>query len=92
MTPKRFMRPRKPRLPSEGLSDGPGPVVIAGGTGFLDGVLDQGLVDDREHLLGHGLGGRQEAGAESCDGKYGLADFFTHGVVIGEPVRNGCGK
>src|SRR5690606_17860103 len=30
---------------------------------LLDAILDQRLVDDRQHLLGHGLGGRQKASA-----------------------------
>ena len=37
----------------------------AGGVGLLDRVLDQRLVDDRQHLLGLGLGRGQEAGAEA---------------------------
>src|SRR5260370_24829947 len=41
---------------------------------LIDHVLDQRPVDHRQHLLGHGLGGRQESGAESCDRKNGFAD------------------
>ena len=37
----------------------------AGGVGFFDRVLDQRLVHHRQHLLGLGLGGRQEARAET---------------------------
>ena len=40
---------------------------------LLDHVLDGRLVDDRQHLLGLGLGGRQEAGAEAGGGDDGLA-------------------
>jgi hypothetical protein len=40
-------------------------VVDAGRHGLLHHVLDGGLVDDRQHLLGLGLGGGQEAGAEA---------------------------
>ena len=36
---------------------------------LFDRVLDQRLVDDRQHLLGTGLGGRQEPGAASRHGK-----------------------
>ena len=36
----------------------------AGAHGFLDHELDRGRVDERQHLLGHGLGRRQEPGAE----------------------------
>ena len=42
--------------------------------GLLDRVLDDRLVDHRQHLLGHGLGGGQEAGAHAGDGKNGFAD------------------
>ena len=49
-----------------------------GSTRFFDRVLDQRLVDDGEHLLGHRLGGRQEPGAEARDGQDGLAEGFAH--------------
>ncbi len=42
--------------------------------GFLDGILDDRLVDDRQHLLGHGLGGGQKAGAHAGDRKDGFAN------------------
>jgi hypothetical protein len=42
--------------------------------GFLGGVLNERLVDDRQHLLGGHLGGRQEARAEARDGENGLAN------------------
>ena len=45
-----------------------------GRDGLLDHVLDGGLVDDRQHLLGSGLGGRQEPGAETCSRDDSLAD------------------
>ena len=46
----------------------------AGGDGLLDDVLDRRLVDDRQHLLGSGLGGREEPGAEAGGGDDSLAD------------------
>ena len=49
-------------------------MLDAGLARLIDRVLDQRPVDDRQHLLGHGLGGRQEAGAETGDGKDGSAD------------------
>ena len=59
---------------------------------LLDHVLDARLVDEREHLLGRRLGGREEAGAEPGGGDDGLAD--THGPTVrtrsrwpGEVVR-----
>src|SRR5699024_7708040 len=45
----------------------------ASGDRLLDDVLEGGLVDDREHLLGHRLRGREEARAQSCNGDDGLA-------------------
>src|SRR5581483_3711718 len=39
--------------------------VEPGGDGLLDDVLDHRLVDQGQHLLRLGLGGRQEAGAEA---------------------------
>jgi len=52
-----------------------GHVGHAGIIGFFHPVLHQGLVDDRHHFLGHGLGGGQEAGAVAGDGKQ---TFFNH--------------
>ena len=53
-------------------------LVAAGGHGFFDAVLDDGLVDQGKHLLGLGFGGGQEAGAQACGGEYGFADFHGH--------------
>ena len=49
---------------------------------FVDDVLDQRAVDDRKHFLRHGFGGRQKAGSEAGDGKYGFADA-GHARVLG---------
>ena len=46
----------------------------AGGDGLLGSVLDQRLVDDRQHLLGGDLGRRQETRAQPRHGKNRLAD------------------
>ncbi len=45
---------------------------------LVDRVLDDRAVDDGEHLLGHRLGRRQEAGAEAGDGKDGGAEAMRH--------------
>ena len=45
---------------------------------LIDGVLDQRAIDDRQHLLGNGLGGRQEARTETCDRKNRLANASGH--------------
>ena len=49
-------------------------VADAGAVRLLDRVLDQRLVDDRQHLLGLRLGGRQESGAETRHREDGLVD------------------
>ena len=51
-------------------------VLDAGGARLVDHVLDDGAVDDGQHLLRHRLGGGQEAGAEASHGKDGFADAF----------------
>jgi hypothetical protein len=38
-------------------------MLDAGLASFIDHVLDQRPVDDRQHFFGHGLGGWQESGA-----------------------------
>jgi len=43
---------------------------------FLDRILDQRPIDDRQHLLGNGFGGGEEAGAETGDRKDCLANRF----------------
>ena len=43
-------------------------------------ILDQRLVHHRQHFLRHRLGRRQEARAETGDGKYSLADGSAHGA------------
>ena len=48
-------------------------VVDARGDRFLDAVLDDRLVDEREHLLGLGLGGGEEPRAEAGGGEDGFA-------------------
>ena len=47
---------------------------------LIDHILDERPVDDRQHLLRHGLGRGQEARAETGDREDGLADFLhrTH--------------
>src|SRR6202030_1989868 len=48
-------------------------MLDAGLTGLVDHVLDQRPVDHRQHLFRHGLGRRQEPGAETGHGKNRLA-------------------
>ena len=51
-------------------------MLDAGLPGLVDHMLDQRPVDDRQHFLGHGLGGGQEPGAEPGDREDGFADRF----------------
>jgi hypothetical protein len=48
-------------------------VVGPRGARFFDAVLDDRLVDQRQHLFRLSLGCRQEPGAESRGGKHGFA-------------------
>jgi hypothetical protein len=52
----------------------------AGGDRFVDGILNERLVDDRQHLLRRRLGCRQEARAASRDWAYRRAN-------LGHPVH-----
>ena len=63
-------------------------MLDAGLARLVDHVLDQRPVDHRQHFLGHGLGGGQEAGAEPGNGKNGLADMGHAGMG----VSRGCGR
>ena len=50
----------------------------AGGEAFLDRILNQRPVDDRQHFLGHRLGRRQEARAEAGNREDGFTDALGH--------------
>ena len=49
-------------------------VADARGVGLFDGVLDQRLVHDGQHLFGAGLGGGQKACAQAGNGENGFAN------------------
>src|SRR5215470_18580560 len=49
-------------------------LLYAGRLGLFDRVMNERLVDDRQHLLGHRLGRRQKAGPQPSDGEDGFAD------------------
>ena len=57
-------------------------VLDAGSNGLFDDILDHGFVHQGEHLLGLGLGGREESGPQSRGGKDGLPD--VHDETPGE--------
>src|SRR5690606_24537352 len=42
---------------------------------LIDYILDDGLVDDRQHFFRDRFGGGQETGAKTCDREHGLANF-----------------
>jgi hypothetical protein len=49
-------------------------MLDAGFARLVDHVLDQRAVDNRQHLLRHGLGGRQEPGAQTGNRENRFAD------------------
>ena len=51
--------------------------------GFFHCVLNQGLIDNRQHFFGIGLGGGQKTRAHAGNGEYGFADFrVAHNVPL----------
>src|SRR5262249_33900279 len=54
---------------------------------FVDHMLDERPIDHREHFLRHGLGGRQEPGAEAGDRENGFADLHWLGPDGGAGQR-----
>ncbi len=54
-------------------------ILDAGSRGLFHDVLDRRLVDDRQHLFGHGFGGRKEASAEARRGDHCLEGEIRHG-------------
>ena len=59
----------------------------AGGDRLFDRILDQRLVDDRQHFLGAGLGRRQETRSQAGDRKYGFGDFFHYLTLLFKQLR-----
>jgi hypothetical protein len=53
-------------------------VVDARCNGFLDAVLDDGLVDERQHLFGLRLRRGKESGPQAGGGKDRLSDESFH--------------
>jgi hypothetical protein len=51
-------------------------VLDAGLARLVDHVLDQRAIDDGQHLFRHGLGGRQEPGAQAGNRENSFADRF----------------
>ncbi len=59
-----------------------------GRLGLLDRVMNERLVDDRQHLFRHRLGRRQEPGSQPGDRKNGLANWFVHELLDRVPVSH----
>ncbi len=57
-------------------------MLDAGLARLVDDMLDDRPVDHRQHFLGHGLGGRQEAGSEPGDRENGFANRFHEVAAI----------
>ena len=56
-------------------------LLDAGRLGLLDRVMNERLIDDRQHFLRHRLGRRQKAGAQPGDRENSLADRFVHELL-----------
>ena len=50
-------------------------VFDSGGDRFFHGILNQWLVDERQHLFGRGFRRGKEASAKACGGNHGFAHF-----------------
>ena len=50
-------------------------LLNAGGHGLLHDVLDDGLIHERQHLLGGAFGVGQQTRAQPCGGDNGFPDF-----------------
>src|SRR5262245_37099816 len=59
-------------------------VVHARGNRFLDAVLDDRLVDERQHFLGLRFGGWEKSGAEAGGREDSLADDGSHARIVAE--------
>ena len=62
-------------------------VVDAGRDRLLDAVLDDRLVDQRQHFLRLRFRGGKEARAEAGGGEDGFADDGCHGRIVAEDSR-----
>src|SRR5262249_58094852 len=67
-------------------------MLDAGLARLVDHMLNQRPVDHRQQLLRHGLGGRQEPGAQPGDRENGFADRFHEpvGIVVVTLVASIC--
>src|SRR5262245_56454753 len=54
-------------------------MLDAGLAGLIDHMLDQRTIDNRQHFLGHGLGGWQKTRTEAGDRQDGFANGLHEG-------------
>ena len=66
-------------------------MLDTGGARLIDHVLDDGSINDRQHLFRDGFGRGQKAGAKTCDGKDGFTDT-GHGELLLETRRTDTPK
>jgi hypothetical protein len=59
-------------------------VLAAGLDGLVDRVLDDGPVDDRQHLLWNRLGRGKETGAQACHREHGFLQFHGRSLPKGK--------
>ena len=57
-------------------------VLDSGGDRFFHGILNQRLVDERQHLFGGGFGRGEEASTEACSRNHGFANVVARHVSI----------
>src|SRR5947209_3592925 len=57
-------------------------VLDAGMDRLFYPILDNGLVHNGQHLFGLGLGGGEEAGAETRSGENGFSNFGQHNLSV----------
>jgi hypothetical protein len=57
-------------------------LIAAGSHRLLYTGLDDGFIDQRQHLFGLGLGCGQEAGPQASGGEYGFANFHGHRALV----------
>jgi hypothetical protein len=55
-------------------------MLDAGGSRFVDDMLQNRPVDDRQHFLRNGFGGGKESRSKSSDRKYGFSNGPDRGV------------
>jgi hypothetical protein len=61
-------------------------MLDAGLAGFIDGILNQGAIDHRQHFFWQGLGGGQESGSEAGYREYCRSDAL--GQIVNSMLRS----